>query len=33
MTLRWPGNGGTPQDGDYVVIMIFHNRNNEGDAK
>lgn len=26
ITDRWPGNGRTPQDGDYVVIMIFHNK-------
>ena len=33
ITDRWPGNGRTPQDGDYVVIMIFHNRNEEGGAE
>lgn len=30
ITDRWAGDGRTPQDGDYAVIMIFHNRNEEG---
>lgn len=34
ITDRWPGDGGcTPQDGDYAVIMIFHNNNEDGVAK
>ena len=25
ITDRWSGNPGVPRDGDYAVIMIFHN--------
>lgn len=31
ITDRWSGEGSTPQDGDYVVIMIFHNKKEGGD--
>lgn len=30
ITDRWAGDGRTPQDGDYAVVLIFHNRNEEG---
>ena len=33
ITDRWAGNGRTPQDGDYALIVLFHNRNEEGGAK
>lgn len=32
ITDRWSGNGATPADGDYVVVMVFHNKNEEGDG-
>lgn len=32
ITDRWAGSGSTPQDGDYAVIIVFHNRNEEGGA-
>lgn len=33
ITDRWAGEGATPQDGDYAVIFIFHNRNEESEVK
>ena len=33
ITDRWAGSGSTPQDGDYAVVFIFHNRSEEGGAK
>ena len=33
ITDRWAGNGCTAQDGDYAVVFIFHNRNEEGGAE
>lgn len=29
ITDRWSGMGSTPADGDYAVIMIFHNNKEE----
>ena len=33
ITDRLAGNGATPQDGEYAVIFVFHNRKAEGDAE